>query len=179
MLNWHSPVPIQRKRLEQKRRQFWKEAALEGGRPQVWQAIQAALAHPDLRTTILHSANIQESYKERGVYYDWQGWKYIVPNYCLNDPDNAILLQEAKEAAMNGLIGETALIDDYADDTSARVQLWNGKVYRVSAGQTVQDLVARLPEAKDKASLIVLRLGKVLPSECILERGSVYQVFHQ
>ena len=68
----------------------------------------------------------------------------------------------------------TAIVDKLSDDMSVSIRCWDGQVFRVAAGQTVGDLKVRLGFGFD---FLVLRLGKVLLLEDILQPSFIYQIF--
>lgn len=101
-----------------------------------------------------------------GIFYDWQGWRYVVPWFCLADPDNLVV------SVGDSPWLHTALVDDFGDDTSVVLKLWDERVLRVAAGQSVGQLRARFG-----GNIIVLRLGKVLDESDVLQKDCLYQIF--
>jgi hypothetical protein len=91
----------------------------------------------------------------------------VIPRYCMGDPDNAFLLNDEKRKRE-----VVALVDDYADDTSVMVRMWDGGEYRVSAGQSVGQLKQRM-----NRPVAVLLMGKILDESITLQKDNIYQAF--
>ncbi|CAO3618994.1 unnamed protein product [Cunninghamella blakesleeana] len=80
-------------RLTQQRFTFWDTAPFYEGRPEIWQALQAAMNSDDLALSqsILDAANIKlPTGNPADGCYDELGTKYVIPVYCIVDPTNLI-----------------------------------------------------------------------------------------
>ncbi|KAI7881652.1 hypothetical protein K492DRAFT_176989 [Lichtheimia hyalospora FSU 10163] len=101
-LCWTADTPITRSQLEKQRETFWETAPTFEGRPEIWQAIQAAVDTSDITMaqSILDAANviIPTGNPSEGCY-DELGNRYVIPMYCLVDPTNLVNDNEATTAA--------------------------------------------------------------------------------
>lgn len=90
---WRSPVPLTRNELEKSRKQFWETAPAYGGHSEIWQVLQEAITvgHSDMDTAraLLQGAGVTAPSGKLTEAYDEQGFKYIIPVYCLCDPENS------------------------------------------------------------------------------------------
>ncbi|ORZ08944.1 hypothetical protein BCR42DRAFT_424323 [Absidia repens] len=92
-IQWTSDVPITHARLLEQRNTFWETAPFYEGRPEIWQALQAATTSDDiiLAQSILDAANITlPTGNPADGIYDELGTRYEIPLYCLVDPTNVI-----------------------------------------------------------------------------------------
>ncbi|KAI8344410.1 hypothetical protein BC941DRAFT_408568 [Chlamydoabsidia padenii] len=92
-IQWTSDIPITRTRLLEQRSTFWETAPFYEGRPEIWQAIQAAVTNDDviLAQSILDAANITlPTGNPNDGIYDELGNRYEVPLYCLVEPTNLL-----------------------------------------------------------------------------------------
>ncbi|CAO3600632.1 unnamed protein product [Absidia cylindrospora] len=92
-IQWTSDVPITHARLVEQRNTFWETAPFYEGRPEIWQALQAATTSDDiiLAQSILDAANITlPTGNPADGIYDELGTRYEIPLYCLVDPTNVI-----------------------------------------------------------------------------------------
>ncbi len=99
-LPWSSPLPISRAVLERKRTEFWETVPSYGGSPDVWGTLRSAIqvsAEPDGLATaraILSCAAITTPSGFISECYDERGFKYVVPTFCLCDPEGGLVEAE-------------------------------------------------------------------------------------
>ncbi|KAI8098624.1 uncharacterized protein BX664DRAFT_319188 [Halteromyces radiatus] len=99
-IQWTSDIPITHTRLLEQRSTFWETAPFYEGRPEIWQAIQAAITCDDiiLAQSILDAANIKlPTGNPADGCYDELGTRYDIPLYCLVDPTNLLPDEEEEE----------------------------------------------------------------------------------
>jgi len=92
-IKWTSESPITANQLQEQRDTFWDTAPSYEGRPEIWQAIKAAVSEVDLSLaqSILDAAGITiPTGNLADGCYDELGNRYVVPVYCLVDPTNLL-----------------------------------------------------------------------------------------
>ncbi|KAI9288534.1 hypothetical protein BC943DRAFT_316774 [Umbelopsis sp. AD052] len=90
-IRWTADSPITTAELQRQRDTFWDTAPSYEGRPEVWQAIHAAVSESDLALaqSILDAAGVTlPTGNPADGCYDELGSRYVVPMYCLVDPTN-------------------------------------------------------------------------------------------
>ncbi|ORX50822.1 hypothetical protein DM01DRAFT_1408825 [Hesseltinella vesiculosa] len=135
-ITWHSETPLTRSELLQKRNTFWDTAPFYEGRPEIWQALQAATETDDLTLaqSILDAANIKlPTGNPADGCYDELGNRYVIPDYCLVDPSN---LKEDESSSMIPPMTPTSPIMNIEPDdmiTSTMIKGHQRTLSRVSA----------------------------------------------
>ncbi|MFQ6641031.1 hypothetical protein Gotur_016011 [Gossypium turneri] len=89
---WKHPQPITKSELEQMRDEFWDTAPHYGGQKEIWDALRAAAAEPDLSQAqvIVDCAGVIVQNTDLTICYDERGAKYELPKYVLSEPTNMI-----------------------------------------------------------------------------------------
>ncbi|KAI8137014.1 hypothetical protein BJV82DRAFT_637222 [Fennellomyces sp. T-0311] len=121
-LSWTADTPLTQAQLESQRTIFWDTAPSYEGRPEIWQALHAAMTSPDIRMaqSILDAANIiiPTGNPSEGCY-DELGNRYVIPMYCLVDPTNVIVPEDDDDPHHDdtaGMIASTSVPAQTKDD---------------------------------------------------------------
>ena len=92
-IDWHASKPMSKKEIDFMRLQFWKDSSQFRGRKEIWDAIKHSLETADLEVAraTLESLNASSVNGTLENIEDWQGWRYILPKFCVSYPDNTLI----------------------------------------------------------------------------------------
>jgi hypothetical protein len=91
---WEATIPMSTMELEKQRREFWETVAEFGGKAEAWEALKGALEAWDkdleLARTIIDCAGLILPTGELAEVYDEFGYRYLLPDYCISEPQNLL-----------------------------------------------------------------------------------------
>ncbi|RKP12553.1 hypothetical protein BJ684DRAFT_16969 [Piptocephalis cylindrospora] len=166
---WKADIPMNRSQLELQRKAFWETAPAYDGDAECWAALRAVVSacttDPNAVQTLLDSSGLTiPTGKLTEGAYDERGRKYVVPPYCLWDPEN--LLEESGDKA-----GQEEEEEGEGEEIKVLVRLSTNRDLRFLCYTTdrLSSLNRRICEkegvptdAQDLVTIRYLKLGRIL-----------------
>lgn len=170
-LNWTASPPLSRSAIDRQRRVFWETAAAFGGKEEVWTALKAAIGaleeDVELARAIVQCAGIVLPTGTLTEIYDETGFRYILPNYCLEDPVN-VASEDGKQPP--GMKPADAKSRSFSEDPAAKTKQLR---VRLSTGT---DVMVDLQPTMTTFSELIKDVKKV--GGISLEAGEKIVLFH-
>ncbi|KAI9321829.1 hypothetical protein BX666DRAFT_2023917 [Dichotomocladium elegans] len=142
-LTWTAESPITRSQVEIQRKTFWETAPSFEGRPEIWQALEAAVNSSELSMaqSILDAANviIPTGNPSEGCY-DELGNRYVIPIYCLVDPTNLV----SEDSSTSALPAKAVSIERTSTQHSS-LMLEREKTSDISIAGSATELTSLIP----------------------------------
>lgn len=163
---WRSEVPMATVDITKQREQFWETVEMFGGRPEIWNALKAAIEagkdNIEMARVILDCAGVIMPTGLLTEIYDETGFKYELPLYVLCDPVNirndldtnhsisataSYLTQRRSQSRSMSTFGASDKTTDHKLSKSLTIRLNSGKDIFISISDSIRTIGDLMVEA--------------------------------